>query len=112
MNSPQHILKTIFGYDDYRHNQQEIIEHVLMGKMQLCLCQPAGEKVCVTRCLLCLHGVTIVVSPLIALMKDQVDALVVNGIKAAFLNSTLSTHEQSAISQQLKNNHLNYYMCA
>ncbi|MEO6454538.1 MAG: DEAD/DEAH box helicase, partial [Ginsengibacter sp.] len=107
MQSPQHILKTIFGYDDYRHNQKEIIEHVLNGKDAVVLMPTGGGKsLCYQVPALCLDGVTIVVSPLIALMKDQVDALVVNGVKAAFLNSTLSSGEQSAISQQLKNNEL------
>ena len=107
MNTPQHILKTIFGYDDYRHNQQEIIEHVLHGNDAVVLMPTGGGKsLCYQVPALCFNGVTIVVSPLIALMKDQVDALVVNGIKAAFLNSTLSSGEQSNISQQLRNNEL------
>jgi ATP-dependent DNA helicase RecQ len=104
MNSPQHILKTIFGYDDYRHNQKEIIEHVLNGKDAVVLMPTGGGKsLCYQVPALCLDGVTVVVSPLIALMKDQVDALVVNGVKAAFLNSTLSSGEQSSISQRLRN---------
>ncbi|MEO6329775.1 MAG: RecQ family ATP-dependent DNA helicase [Ginsengibacter sp.] len=107
MNSPKHILKTIFGYDDYRHNQKEIIEHVLSGNNAVVLMPTGGGKsLCYQVPALCLDGVTIVVSPLIALMKDQVDALLVNGIKAAFLNSTLSTDEQSGISRQLRNNEL------
>lgn len=107
MMNPQHILKTVFGYDDYRHNQKEIIEHVLDGKDSVVLMPTGGGKsLCYQVPALYLDGVTIVVSPLIALMKDQVDALVVNGIKAAFLNSTLSSGEQSIISDQLKSNEL------
>ena len=58
-----------------------------------------GKSLCYQVPALCLPGVTIVVSPLIALMKDQVDALKVNGIDAAFLNSTQSTAEQSVYFQ-------------
>lgn len=107
VNSPHHILKTTFGYDDYRHNQKEIIEHVLSGNDAVVLMPTGGGKsLCYQVPALCLDGITIVVSPLIALMKDQVDALLVNGVKAAFLNSTLSLGEQSDIFQQLKNNQL------
>ncbi|MEP6594583.1 MAG: DNA helicase RecQ [Ginsengibacter sp.] len=107
MQTPHHILKSVFGYDDYKHNQKEIIEHVLNGNDAVVLMPTGGGKsLCYQVPALCLDGVTIVVSPLIALMKDQVDALVVNNIKAAFLNSTLSLGEQSTISQQLRNNEL------
>lgn len=104
---PKKILQTVFGYDSFRHNQQEIVEHVLAKKDALVLMPTGGGKsLCYQVPALCLPGVTIVVSPLIALMKDQVDALIVNGIKAAFLNSTQSTAEQASIFQQLKANQL------
>src|SRR3954464_8124758 len=104
---PKYILQTVFGYDEFRHNQQEIIEHLLNGNDAVVLMPTGGGKsLCYQVPALCLDGVTVVVSPLIALMKDQVDALVVNGIKAAFLNSTLSSGEQSDISEQLRNNKL------
>lgn len=107
MITPQHILKSIFGYDGYRHNQREIIDHILSGKDAVVLMPTGGGKsLCYQVPALCLDGITIVVSPLIALMKDQVDALRLNGIRAAFLNSTLSFGEQSLIFQQLKNNEL------
>jgi ATP-dependent DNA helicase RecQ len=105
--NPKHILQTVFGYEDFRHNQQEIIEHVLAGKDAVVLMPTGGGKsLCYQVPALCLDGVTIVVSPLIALMKDQVDALKVNGINAAFLNSTQTSSEQSFIFQQLKSNQL------
>ncbi len=104
---PKKILQNVFGYDSFRHNQQEIVEHVLAGKDAVVLMPTGGGKsLCYQVPALCLPGVTIVVSPLIALMKDQVDALLVNGIKAAFLNSSQSTGEQAFIFQQLKANQL------
>lgn len=104
---PKYILQTVFGYDEFRHNQQEIIEHLLEGKDSVVLMPTGGGKsLCYQVPALCLPGVTIVVSPLIALMKDQVDALKVNGIKAEFLNSTQGASEQSYIFEQLKLNQL------
>lgn len=104
---PQIILQSVFGYDSFRHNQQEIVEHVLSGNDAVVLMPTGGGKsLCYQVPALCLSGVTIVVSPLIALMKDQVDALRVNGISAAFLNSTQSNAEQAYIFQQLKTNQL------
>lgn len=105
--NPKKILQTVFGYDSFRHNQQEIVEHVLAGKDAVVLMPTGGGKsLCYQVPALCMQGVTIVVSPLIALMKDQVDALLVNGIKAAFLNSSQSTAEQNSVFQQLKANQL------
>lgn len=107
MNTPLHILKTIFGYDAFRLNQEEIIQHVLNKKDAVVLMPTGGGKsLCYQVPALCMEGVTIVVSPLIALMKDQVDALTVSGIKAAFLNSTQNNSEQARVIQQLKNNEL------
>jgi ATP-dependent DNA helicase RecQ len=104
---PKHILQTVFGYEDFRHNQEEIIRGVLEGKDSVVLMPTGGGKsLCYQVPALCFAGVTIVVSPLIALMKDQVDALKVNGIKAEFLNSSQSASQQSSIFQQLKLNQL------
>ena len=106
-SSPRQILQQVFGYEDFRHNQQEIIEHVLAKKDSVVLMPTGGGKsLCYQVPALCLPGVTVVVSPLIALMKDQVDALIVGGIKAAFLNSSQANHEQQLITTQLKNNEL------
>src|ERR1700712_136262 len=100
-------LQQYFGYKEFRHNQQQIIENVLAKKDSIVLMPTGGGKsLCYQVPSLIFDGVTIVVSPLIALMKDQVDALKLNGIAAAFLNSSQSTFEQSAIIQRLKNNQL------
>ena len=101
--NPATILKNVFGYDEFRHNQKEIIEHVLAGKHSVVLMPTGGGKsLCYQVPALCLPGLTIVVSPLISLMKDQVDALLASGVKAAFLNSSQSNVEQANIFQQLR----------
>ncbi|MES2003769.1 MAG: DNA helicase RecQ [Bacteroidota bacterium] len=105
--SPHQVLESVFGYTEFRHNQEEIIHHLLQGKDAVVLMPTGGGKsLCYQVPALCLPGVTIVVSPLIALMKDQVDALVLSGVKAAFLNSSQSSGEQSFILQRLRNNEL------
>lgn len=104
---PGEVISAVFGYTSFRHNQEEIIEQLLHGKDAVVLMPTGGGKsLCYQVPALCLPGVTIVVSPLIALMKDQVDALVLNGVRAAFLNSTQNSNEQSAILQQLRNNEI------
>lgn len=104
---PHTILESVFGYTEFRHNQEEIITHLLKGKDAIVLMPTGGGKsLCYQVPALCLPGVTIVVSPLIALMKDQVDALVLSGVKAAFLNSSQTSSEQSFILQQLRRNQL------
>src|SRR5690606_5469114 len=103
MDLPLAILKSKFGFSGFRQNQKEIITRVLSKKDSLVLMPTGGGKsLCYQIPDLIFEGVTIVISPLIALMKDQVDALRVNGIAAAFLNSSQSTHEQASIIQQLE----------
>ena len=107
ITTPHQILESVFGYSDFRHNQEEIIAHLLQGKDAVVLMPTGGGKsLCYQVPALCLPGITIVVSPLIALMKDQVDALILSGVKAAFLNSSQSSGEQSLIMQQLRRNEL------
>jgi ATP-dependent DNA helicase RecQ len=97
-----HLLRHHFGFTAFRHNQQHIIENVLKGRDTLALMPTGGGKsICYQIPALALEGVAIVVSPLIALMKDQVDALKQYGIAAAFLNSSLFPGEQSRILGQL-----------
>lgn len=96
------LLRHHFGYTAFRHNQQEIIEHLLGGKDAVALMPTGGGKsICYQIPALALDGLTVVVSPLIALMKDQVDALRVLGIPSAYLNSSLSTYEQRQVFDQL-----------
>src|SRR5688572_10811652 len=97
-------LKHFFGYDDFRLNQQVIIESVLNGKDVMAIMPTgAGKSICYQLPAMLLDGLAIVISPLIALMKDQVDALQANGIRAAYLNSTLSNTEQNAIITAVRN---------
>jgi len=103
MPSPLKILKEQFGYEAFRHKQEEIIQTVLGGKDAFVLMPTGGGKsLCYQIPALLFGGLTVVVSPLIALMKDQVDALRLNGIAAAYLNSSLSFPEQDEIISRLK----------
>ena len=92
------LLKTRFGYDEFRPLQADIIQTVLDGNDALVLMPTGGGKsLCYQLPALCLDGLTLVVSPLIALMKDQVDALRANGVAAAFINSTVPPREGRGI---------------
>lgn len=88
---PIDVLRDVFGYDSFRGQQAEVIDHVIAGNDALVLMPTGGGKsLCYQVPALCRPGTAIVVSPLIALMKDQVDALSQLGVKAAFINSTLA----------------------
>ena len=105
--SPEYILQHQFGYGEFRYGQKEIIENIMAGKDSFVLMPTGGGKsLCYQVPALMFEGLTVVVSPLIALMKDQVDQLRLNGISAAFLNSTQSTDEQRWVSQQLNDQKL------
>ncbi|MGZ5029402.1 MAG: DNA helicase RecQ [Methylobacter sp.] len=106
-NKPIEILKTVFGYDKFRGQQQEVIEQLIAGQDALVLMPTGGGKsLCYQIPALIRPGVGIVISPLIALMQDQVNALLQLGVKAAFLNSTLSLEESRRVEQQLLNGEL------
>lgn len=102
MPTPLDILQSKFGYSTFRHNQEEAISTVLSGRDSFVLMPTGGGKsLCYQIPALLLPGLTVVVSPLIALMKDQVDALRLNGIPSAYLNSTISPDERNEIYQSL-----------
>lgn len=100
MTSPQEILHTIFGYDHFRGQQADIINEVMNGNDVLVLMPTGGGKsLCYQIPALARSGTAIVVSPLIALMQDQVAALLQLGVKAAFLNSSLDAKSAWQIEQ-------------
>src|SRR5690348_5064479 len=97
------ILHKIYGHRAFRGNQAEIIRHVSTGGDALVLMPTGGGKsICYQIPAMLRDGVGIVVSPLIALMQDQVAALRQLGVAAAFLNSSLMPDEQREIEQQLR----------
>ncbi|QTD43246.1 DNA helicase RecQ [Sporosarcina sp. Te-1] len=88
------VLTTYFGYSSFRIGQEQVIRQVLDGEDTLCVMPTGGGKsICYQVPALVLEGTVLVISPLISLMKDQVDALHQLGIPAAFINSTLSSEE-------------------
>lgn len=100
--SAKSVLKSVFGYDAFRGPQADIVQHVAGGGDALVLMPTGGGKsLCYQVPALLRDGTSVVVSPLIALMKDQVDALRQLGVAAAYLNSTLSAQEARDIEGQL-----------
>ena len=103
----QEILKSRFGYDSFLPLQEEVITNVLAGNDGLVLMPTGGGKsLCYQLPALCFDGLTLVVSPLIALMKDQVDALEATGVPAGFVNSTLTSAERSRVQARLRTGEL------
>ena len=97
------VLRSVFGYGDFRGLQRPIIEHVIAGGDALVLMPTGGGKsLCYQIPALVRPGLAVVVSPLIALMKDQVDALRQAGVRAAYLNSTLSAAEAMEVEQAMR----------
>ncbi len=97
-------LKRFFGYDSFRPGQREVVEEIMSGRDVLAVMPTgSGKSVCFQLPALMMPGITIVVSPLISLMRDQVAALGASGIKAAYINSTLSARQSSlAIENALR----------
>jgi len=113
MQELQTLLKTHFGHSQFRPLQLEIIEHILNGNDALVLMPTGGGKsVCYQLPAMVLDGITVVISPLISLMKDQVDSALSNGIPAAFLNSTQSEEESARVMRDLRDGHLKLLYCA
>lgn len=103
----QILLKNVFGYENFRPLQEEIINRTIDGKDSFVLMPTGGGKsMCFQIPALVFDGITIVVSPLISLMKDQVQALKSNGIKAEFFNSSISTQEENKVINKAINGDL------
>ncbi|HHW7519568.1 TPA: DNA helicase RecQ [Mannheimia haemolytica] len=95
------VLNNVFGYQKFRDGQEEVINAVLENRDCLVIMTTGGGKsLCYQVPALCLDGITLVISPLISLMKDQVDQLITNGIEAAYLNSTQTLEEQQLVEQK------------
>src|ERR1700759_1879354 len=105
--SPEGVLREVFGFDNFRGQQLAIIEHVISGGDAVVLMPTGGGKsVCYQIPALLRAGIGVVVSPLIALMKDQVDALRQAGVRAAALNSRLSPGEAREIERAVRDGDL------
>ena len=103
----QKTLRSVFGFETFRPNQEDIINNILEKKDIFAVMPTGGGKsLCYQLPATMTEGTAVVISPLISLMKDQVDAALENGISAAFLNSSLNQHEMSIVYQQLTNKDL------
>jgi ATP-dependent DNA helicase RecQ len=104
-NTPKKILKNVFGYDSFRQPQEEIINHIISGKSCFVLMPTgAGKSLCYQIPALCLDGVAVVISPLIALMQDQVSALKEVGVNAEAINSGMTSQEVFRVKNLIKEN--------
>ncbi|KXI71885.1 DNA helicase RecQ [Bacillus cereus group sp. MYBK77-1] len=102
----QKLLASYFGYSSFRRGQDETIKNVLDGKDTVCIMPTGGGKsICYQIPALVFEGTTLVISPLISLMKDQVDTLVQNGISATYINSSISITEANQRIQLAKQGH-------
>ena len=103
----QQALKTFFGFEELRPGQAEVVQAILAGQDAMGIMPTGGGKsLCYQLPALCREGLTVVVSPLIALMKDQVDALQARGIPAAAVNSSLGAEEYRQVMQALRQGEL------
>ncbi|MDT8298093.1 MAG: DEAD/DEAH box helicase, partial [Spirochaetaceae bacterium] len=100
--APRKILKTVFGFDQFRPHQEAIISAALSGRdVFAALPTGGGKSLCYQLPALLRDGLTVVVSPLIALMKDQVDAVRAAGVEAGCLNSAMETSERAEVHAAL-----------
>lgn len=96
------VLKQYFGHSSFRYGQGELIDHILAGSDCLGVMPTgAGKSMCYQIPALMLSGTTIVISPLISLMKDQVEALIQSGVKAAFINSSLAPYQYYSVLREV-----------
>ena len=101
---PLDILHKYYGYTNFRKGQENIITSIINKEDVLAIMPTGGGKsICYQVPALCLEGITIVISPLISLMKDQVDALKTMGVKARLINSSLSNSEYSEVLEEIEN---------
>jgi ATP-dependent DNA helicase RecQ len=106
-NTALNVLETYYGYKTFRRGQKDIIDKIINGEDVLAIMPTGGGKsICYQIPALILEGITIVISPLISLMKDQVDTLKDMGIKGALINSTLSNAEENEVINNLKNDEI------
>lgn len=100
-------LEKYYGYKSFRKGQEDIISKIINGEDVLAIMPTGGGKsICYQIPALMLEGITIVISPLISLMKDQVDTLKDMGIKGALINSTLSAIEEKEVINNLENSEI------
>ncbi len=103
MDSKSSVLKQYFGHSSFRAGQEQVVDAILQGRDALCVMPTgAGKSVCYQVPAMMLEGVTLVISPLISLMKDQVNALTQNGICAAYLNSSLTASQYARVTANLR----------
>ena len=103
MENPHSILKKVFGYDSFRPGQEQIVQRLQAGQDVLAVMPTgAGKSICYQVPALLLPGITIVVSPLVSLMKDQVGALVQAGVAAAFLNNSLTDNQKALMLRRAR----------
>src|SRR6186997_747530 len=101
--SARQVLASRFGFDSFRPGQERVVDALLAGRSALAVFPTgAGKSLCYQLPALLLDGITVVVSPLIALMKDQIDFLQRRGIDAARLDSSLEAAEQREIGDRLR----------
>ena len=101
---PLDVLHKYYGYTSFRKGQENIITSIINKEDVLAIMPTGGGKsICYQVPALCLDGITIVISPLISLMKDQVDALKTMGVKARLINSSLSNSEYSEVLEEIEN---------
>ncbi|NMB09577.1 MAG: DNA helicase RecQ [Tissierellia bacterium] len=103
--TPKNILQKYYGYKNFRDNQDIIIDKIISEKDTLCVMPTgAGKSICYQIPAILFEGLTLVISPLISLMKDQVDMLKENGISAAYINSSLTDEEYFNVLNGIKSN--------
>ena len=96
------VLKKYFGHSSFRMGQEMVVDAILQGRDTLCVMPTgAGKSICYQIPALIFDGVTLVISPLISLMKDQVNSLVQSGVRAAYLNSSLTPVQYTTHSRRL-----------